>query len=194
MPPANRRRAIAEAILPLLVEKGSTLTSREMAEAAGIAEGTIFSVFPDKPAVIVEAVRVTMDPEPVRRAIADIPTTAPLTQQLEAIVVILFERSERVGALIGVLRSMHPDITAKPASARRYIAVSNAAILSALTELLEHQGDALRVEPSRAAAALLGFVFANAHPLMAANEKPDATEIVDIVLNGIAAPSRGVAS
>jgi hypothetical protein len=36
--------------------------------------------------------------------------------------------------------------------------------------------------------AFLGFVFANAHPLMAADAKPGASEIVDMLLHGIAGP------
>ena len=58
--PDDRRRAIVEAVIPLLVERGATATTRQMAEAAGIAEGTIFRVFPDKAALIHEAVRVSL--------------------------------------------------------------------------------------------------------------------------------------
>lgn len=191
LPADDRRRAIVEAVIPLLLEKGSTLTSREMAEAAGVAEGTIFSVFPDKPAVIIEAVKVTMDPAPLRAEMADICETAPLRNQLESAAVILLERSERVGTLVGVLRSMQPSGTGKPAGAHRFVMESNAAILTALTELFEHHRDDLRVEPERAAVAFLGFVFANAHPLlMAVDAKPGAPEIVDMLLHGIAAPDR----
>ncbi|HUO45747.1 MAG TPA: helix-turn-helix domain-containing protein, partial [Acidimicrobiia bacterium] len=50
--PEDRRQAIVEAVIPLLVERGASVTTREMAEAAGIAEGTIFRVFPDKCALI----------------------------------------------------------------------------------------------------------------------------------------------
>ncbi len=188
LPPDDRRRAIIEAVIPLLLEKGSTLTSREMADAAGVAEGTIFSVFPDKSAVIIEAVKITMDPTPVQAAMADISATAPLEDQLESIAIILLERSERIGTLIGVLRTMQPIGTGKPARAHRFITESNAAILRALTELFDHHRERLRVEPDRAAVAFLGFVFANAHPLMAADQKPGAAEIVDMLLHGIAAP------
>ncbi len=188
LPPDDRRRAIVEAVIPLLLEKGSTLTSREMAEAAGVAEGTIFSVFPDKASVIIEAVKVTMDPTPFRSAMAGVPATAPLNDQLESVAVILLERSERIGTLVGVLRTMQPTGPEKPAEAHRFVMESNAAILTALTELLNRYRDCLRVEPGRAAVAFLGFVFANAHPLMAADAKPGAAEIVDILLHGIAAP------
>ncbi len=188
LPPDDRRQAILEAVTPLLLKKGSMLTSREMAEVADVSEGTIFSVFPDKSSVIIEAVKTTMDPAPVRAALAEISATSPLEDQLDSVAVILLKRSERVGTLIGVLRSMQPSGAEKPAGAHRFVMESNAAILAALTDLFSQHRDELRVDPGRAAVAFMGFVFANAHPLMAANAKPDAAEIVDMLLRGIASP------
>ena len=43
---------IVEATLPLLLEHGEMVTTRQIAEAAGIAEGTIFRVFADKDELI----------------------------------------------------------------------------------------------------------------------------------------------
>ena len=60
----NRRRAIVEAVIPLLIEQGANVTTREIAGAAGIAEGTIFRVFPDKCALIHEAIKAGMDRRP----------------------------------------------------------------------------------------------------------------------------------
>ena len=108
LPPDDRRKEIIEAVIPLLLDKGSTLTSREMAEAAGVSEGTVFSVFPDKASVIIEAVKVTMDPAPVRAALKGIPLNIPLEDQLELVAGVLLERSARVGTLVGVLRTMQP--------------------------------------------------------------------------------------
>ena len=56
MPPDERRAAIVSATVPLLLEHGSAVSTRQIAEAAGIAEGTIFRVFPDKQAVIAASV------------------------------------------------------------------------------------------------------------------------------------------
>ncbi len=64
MPPEERRAAIVAATLPLLLERGLPLTTREIAEAAGIAEGTIFRVFPDKEAVVEATVEAAFDQGP----------------------------------------------------------------------------------------------------------------------------------
>ena len=62
MAPDERRKAIVEATLPLLAQYGAGVTTRQIAEAAGIAEGTIFRVFPDKPALLMAAAEETMNP------------------------------------------------------------------------------------------------------------------------------------
>ena len=55
MSPDERRKAIVTALVPLLVERGGEVTTREIAQAAGIAEGTIFRVFPDKKSLLLAA-------------------------------------------------------------------------------------------------------------------------------------------
>lgn len=46
MPPEQRRAAIIDAALELLTHDSPELTTRVVAEAAGVAEGTLFRVFP----------------------------------------------------------------------------------------------------------------------------------------------------
>ena len=92
----DRRRAIVEAITPLLIEHGGGVTTRQMAEAAGIAEGTIFRVFSDKCALIHEAIKVGMDPAPVQHEIESIDHEAPFEEQLRHAVQILMDRLDEV--------------------------------------------------------------------------------------------------
>src|SRR3954465_7061413 len=58
----ERRDAIIDVVVPLLLQHGSEVTTRQIAEAAGIAEGTIFRVFPDKAALLMAAAEETMNP------------------------------------------------------------------------------------------------------------------------------------
>lgn len=58
--PEERRASIIAATIPLLLEHGTSVTSRQIADAAGIAEGTIFRVFTDKDSLIDAAVEAFM--------------------------------------------------------------------------------------------------------------------------------------
>lgn len=186
LPPADRRREIVEAVIPLLLEKGSALSTREIAEAAGIAEGTVFSVFPDKASVIVEAIKATVDPESARAALARIPGNIPVEEQLEQAAGILMERGERIGILVGVLRTMHATGTGKLEGAHRYLKDSHASMLCALSELFDRHSQGIKTTPARAAVVFWGLVFANAHSLVEDEDKLDAAAMVDMVLHGIA--------
>ena len=106
MAPDERRRAIVDAVVPLLLESGGDVTTRQIAEAAGIAEGTIFRVFPDKPALLMAAAEETINPadgradldgRARRRRRAARPGARSPTERLAA-------RSEQVMAVMMALR------------------------------------------------------------------------------------------
>src|SRR3954447_12950008 len=86
LPPEERRAAIVAAALPLILERGVNVTTRELAEAAQIAEGTIFRVFPDKEALIAAVVDAALDTSHTETAIAGIDPALPFEQQLEVAV------------------------------------------------------------------------------------------------------------
>ena len=186
--PDDRRRAIIAAVIPLLTRRGSAVTTKQMAEAAGIAEGTIFRVFPDKHSLIHEAVRYSMDPTPELKGLSEINPSAPLEAQLTEAARILLERLEEVIALIAALRTTPSVGATPPLGPPAFVAEANAAINQSLTELFERHRDRLRIEPSRAAAAFRGLIFAGGHPMMSRGEKLTVQEIVDVLLSGIADP------
>lgn len=110
LPAEERRSSIIAAALPLFLEQGATVTSRQIAEAAGVAEGTIFAVFRDKQAIVRAAVEAALDPEPTERALAAIDRGLPFDEQLVAAVVIIQERTTNIWRLI----SSVGDAGAKP--------------------------------------------------------------------------------
>jgi len=188
--PDDRRRAIVEAVIPLLVERGATVTTRQMAEAAGIAEGTIFRVFPDKAALIHEAVRVSVDPGIAQKSLSEVYPDAPLETQLAEAARILLERFDTVITLLGVLRTLpHFGIEGKAPGPPSFVTVANSAINQSLTQIFERHQDWLRIDPARAASAFRGLLLANAHPAMGLTERLTVDEIVSILLTGIVTPS-----
>ena len=92
LPLAERRSAIVAATLPLFLEQGAAVTTREIAQAAGIAEGTIFRVFEDKTALLDAVIEAALDPAPTEAAIRSIDPTLSFEDRLIAAVGILRER------------------------------------------------------------------------------------------------------
>jgi AcrR family transcriptional regulator len=61
MSPDDRRAAIVSAAIPLVMAQGSGVLTADIASAAGIAEGTIFRVFPDKDALLGACLQAVAD-------------------------------------------------------------------------------------------------------------------------------------
>ncbi len=98
----ERRAAVVTATVPLLAELGADVTTRRIAEAAGVAEGTLFKAFDDKTELLLAAARAAMDPAPTVAAVAALPD-APLEELLAGIARVLqegmLERMRTMGAV-----------------------------------------------------------------------------------------------
>lgn len=185
MTPDRRRQAILDAIAPLLVDVGpSGLTTVKIAEAAGVAEGTIFRVFEDKSTLLHQACAASLDPGPTLQRLEAIDAELPLEEKLRQAAAIIVERSERFHALVGLLRTLPPP-HAKPKDAHETAIQANSKILGGLARLFGHHGDELVVEPARAAAAFRGLLYAVSFPLSDPGELIGIDEAISIVLEGV---------
>ena len=177
MPAEARRDAIVRATLPLLLERGTSVSTRQIAEAAGIAEGTIFRVFPDKDAVIRAAVELAFDPEPVEEALAAIDRDQPFESQLAEAVAVIQRRLADIWHLISTVGVEGPPPAPPPDS-------------PALAALFEPVADRLRADPVTAARRLRAVTLAVSHPVLMADQPPSPEEIVSLLLDGIRIPPR----
>src|SRR4051795_10167940 len=82
LPPEERREALIAATLPLVLEHGTDISTRLIAEAAGVAEGTIFRVFPSKDDLIEAVVSSAFDPSSLVEAIGRVDRSLPLADRL----------------------------------------------------------------------------------------------------------------
>ncbi|NMM15619.1 MAG: helix-turn-helix transcriptional regulator, partial [Cellulomonas sp.] len=72
----KRRASILAATVPLLLERGREVTTRELAVAAGVAEGTLFRVFADKQELVRAAVAQVLDPAQLLDELAELAATS----------------------------------------------------------------------------------------------------------------------
>jgi AcrR family transcriptional regulator len=191
MAPDERRRAIVDAVVPLLLEHGDSVTTRQIAEAAGIAEGTIFRVFPDKPALLLATAEETMNPAAGRAdLLAALEGTTTLREKVLIATERLTARSERVMAVMVALRSVwmsqadggrHQPRHGPP----QFVRDSNHAVLEMLTEIFEDHEEELRVKPATAALLLRTLVLGSRHPGVPHEELLTPAEIADTLLDGV---------
>ena len=151
--PTERRAAIVAATLPLLLERGIAVTTKQIADAAGIAEGTIFRVFPDKNALLGAVIDAAADTSAAEAAIAAIDRSLPIEGQIEDAVRILQRR------LLEVWRVVSTVLDTDAFRGRRGRKTPD---ITALVEWFERHRDVIRSDPRHAARVLQGLTIGGA--------------------------------
>jgi AcrR family transcriptional regulator len=177
LPPSERRAAIVAATLPLLLVHGSAVTTRQIAEAAGIAEGTIFRAFPDIESLLQATVDAAYDPAQVAKELEAIGGAGSLERRLVQAVRILQTRLTSMWQLM--------SITGLPKHAARGTTVERPDV-AALIAIFEPDRHRLRRNPAAAAQLLRGLTLAGTHPALTADGAAmPPEEIVSLLLDGM---------
>ncbi|MEO5535476.1 MAG: TetR/AcrR family transcriptional regulator [Pseudolysinimonas sp.] len=173
--PDDRREAILAAVVPLFRERGREVSSRELAEAAGVAEGTVFRAFGDKESLINAAIEKIFDPLPMWASLRLIDHDLPLEQILTQLISRLNAHFRGVVSAVIVL-GLHerPPIDHRAHDEKRLAGI--------LEELLAAHRDRLVLPVETIADYLRLVAFASALPM-----SPD---LGDNVLAGLIA--RGI--
>ena len=186
-----RRGMIVHAVLPLLIEHGATVTTSQIARAAGIGEGTIFRAFKDKDELFDACTAEALRPDHVLDAIAEIPIDQPLEDRLVEAAEALGAHLERMGALMGALHASGQLKRAAPEQRLRDQRTtwkggrreSMAAMRGAMTELFEPEKDRLRLPAEQLAALFLTTLFGGRR-MAPDDDGPTTRQVVDLFLHG----------
>lgn len=183
MSPDARRAMIAQQAVPLFLEHGAGLTTRQLAEHLGIAEGTIFRAFGDKDSLVKAAVQTFFEQGRERMAEGIVDPSLPLEEKVAVVVSGARTWMRSMFRMLSLVdRSEVPALM----SNRR-----DDAYLAAIATAFAPDADELRIPSER-----LGSVMriANIAATAARFDEHAALsddELVDFILYGIAGRPRG---
>jgi AcrR family transcriptional regulator len=182
MSPDERREHLVDAALNLLRVHGRVITTKQLAEEAGVAEGTIFRVFDSKEELVEAAIRRAFEPGDVVARIEEIDPDLPLRARLVTLVSILQQRfratfglMQKVG-LVGPPREAH-DSGAATAWRQR--------LEGLIGGVVGNDADRLAVPLEEFVHVLRLLTFAGSHELIADGRLLTPDQIVDTVLDGL---------
>ncbi|EGD41103.1 serine/arginine repetitive matrix protein 2 [Nocardioidaceae bacterium Broad-1] len=193
IPAADRRAAIIAATETLLIEHGTATTTRLIAEAAGVAEGTIFRHFRDKKELYRAVAENVFDPVRTGESMADVlEDKAEIEDKLRAVIDLLAAGSQR-GVLVmmavrsAVMEEADPEGVRHPHGPPTFLIEANKALIDNLTRLVfEPHVDELRLPPRKAALVLRSLTIGAWLPgLNRTNQPLSSEDVIDVLLGGI---------
>ncbi len=177
----ERQDMIIGVVIPLIIEHGRDLTSKQIAEACGIAEGTIFRAFGDKETLITKAVERYLDPLALRTSLRSIDADLSLDDKLRTIMGLLRDRFS------GVIRMMAALGRQGPPPRREGDPTNDFAVV--IGELLAPHADELRISPEEVAHFARVLAFTTALPVFGDTIPFTTDELLDLFKHGVLRPT-----
>lgn len=177
--PAERREAIIEATRPLLYQHGQNTTTKLIAEAAGIAEGTIFRSFSTKDELFDAVLEREFDPETFLALVSEIDPALPLRDRLITYITLLQRRFLGIFQLMAAMGMPKPPAKFQDEQARRRLHDSG------LITLISADAERFTLPVERVVELVRGLTFAASHPHLTEQRPLTPEEIVDVLLHGV---------
>lgn len=147
MPPEQRRASIVEATLPLLQLQGVSISTRQIAEAAGVAEGTLFRVFDSLSDILEATITEYLSVERLRAYLADIDAGDSLESVTRATIQLMIDDYRNARAVFATAH-FHPH-DAKSSALRENIRERVTVLHGWAEEQFRSYTDQLRVTPEQ---------------------------------------------
>ena len=183
----ERRAALVEATLPLLRESGGAVTTKEIAAAAGVAEGTVFRAFETKDELMRACVGQVMDTSGVRAALREVDRSLPLADRLIVGVELMQHHVEGIVSLMSMLHTTGVTIPRPEGHRGPPRRRGDPEVDAELVALIGPDAAHLRVPVDRTVAYLSMLTLASVHPFLPGT-KTSPAEVVDVLLNGVLSP------
>ena len=189
LPPEQRRAALISATSATLRRLGRLASTKEIAEAAGVAEGTIFRVFASKEELIDAAVRASFDPDPFLRQLDAIDPDQPLHDRLVDFVAVMQSRflgTFELMAAVG-MSAPPPQHNGHQDDRERWVREIGARI----ERIVGSDVDQLACSPDDLHRYLRLLTFSGSHARLVDGAVLSPSTIVDVILHGVASGRRG---
>lgn len=181
MSPEDRRAAILEVARPLVIEHGTATTTKMIAEAAGIAEGTIFRVFSSKDEIFDALIDAVFNDDQFMAEVRRLDAARPLRDRLVALTSLHQGRFIEIFAVMTALGVRKPP---ERHQSHRRIEQANEYRQLAVA-LIGDDADVLTVDPGQAVHLLGLLTFSGSHPHISDQHILTPEQIVDTILHGI---------
>ncbi|MBN2984534.1 MULTISPECIES: TetR/AcrR family transcriptional regulator [Cohnella] len=181
---------IVQTTLRLLKEVGPSVTTLQIARAAGISEPTIFRAFADKQEVLEASLEEATKPEHIAIELEAIDLEAGLEERLTKLIETMRDHSERTGAILNAIRLASPSGPKVPGPRaeelqRRWFERYKV-IHASVCKILEPDEPRLRLPVAEMASAVLAIVLSIGRTGGSNSGLPVVTskQLTDLILHG----------
>ena len=179
MTPDDRRQALVDATIPLLHEHGRSVTTKQIADAARVAEGTIFRVFDSKDDLVTAAVEQALDMGPFCAELEAIDLDQDLRARLIDLCTRLQDRFRGIFLLMTAMGMVGPP------RAHRHMEEDRRHAEKIMVAVVDADAELLTCTPVQLVHMLRMLTFSGTHPHISDGHILTPVEIVGTLLDGV---------
>lgn len=189
LPPEERRAQILDAADPLLRQFGRSVSTRQIAQAAEVAEGTIFRVFDNKADLINQTVVRSLSAERTVEQMRHIDSELELEDKLVQVTMVLQQRLRETFELLHNLGPPAESTEEDRQAFGKYMTEQNRLVTASVARLIDSDQDKLLLTTDQTVQLLATVTLTVSHPMIAHTQgvshlSDDPEALVDLILHG----------